>query len=96
MRNIYSYIKIFISIINFSIQLAGINSVHIVQIDGPEVVKSGSELMLDCNFDYMREEESQLDLKWYFNGSPVPVYQWVPSMKKGPQVSKNITSERRF
>ena len=43
--------------------------------------------MLDCNFDYMEEEESQLDLKWYFNGSPIPVYQWVPSMKKGPQVN---------
>jgi len=71
----------------------GINSVHIVQIDGPEVVKSGSELMLDCNFDYMREEESQLDLKWYFNGSPVPVYQWVPSMKKGPQVIGDMFKE---
>jgi len=64
----------------------GINSVHIVQIEGPEVVKSGSELMLDCNFDYMAEEESQLDLKWYFNGSPSFIYQWVPSMNKGPQV----------
>jgi len=64
----------------------GINSVHIVQIEGPEVVKSGAELRLDCDYDYMAEEEPQLDLKWYFNGSPIPVYQWVPSMKKGPQV----------
>jgi len=64
----------------------GINSVHIVQIEGPEVVKAGAELRLDCDYDYMAEEEPQLDLKWYFNGSPIPVYQWVPSMKKGPQV----------
>ena len=61
-------------------------------IDGPEVVKSGSELMLDCNFNYMEEEETQLDLKWYFNGSPIPVYQWVPSMKKGPQVKSFFVS----
>jgi len=64
----------------------GINSVHIVQIDGPEVLKAGAELRLDCDYDYMAEEEPQLDLKWYFNKSPIPVYQWVPSMKKGPQV----------
>lgn len=64
----------------------GINSVHIVQIEGPEVVKAGAELRLDCDYDYMAEEEPQLDLKWYFNKSPIPVYQWVPSMKKGPQV----------
>jgi len=62
------------------------HSVHIERIAGPEVVQSGEELMLDCNFSYLDEEESQLDLKWYFNGSPIPVYQWVPSMKKGPQV----------
>ena len=78
-----NFIQIFVQLS----QCSGIHSVHIVTIDGPEVVKSGSELMLDCNFDYMEEEESQLDLKWYFNGSPIPVYQWVPSMKKGPQVN---------
>lgn len=81
-------------IVSFLVLLEqGINSVHIVQIDGPEVVKSGSELMLDCNFDYMAEEELQLDLKWYFNGSPIPVYQWVPSMKKGPQVIGEMFKE---
>lgn len=64
----------------------GYHSVHIERIAGPEVVQSGSELMLDCNYSYLDEEESQLDLKWYFNGSPIPVYQWVPSMSKGPQV----------
>ena len=52
---------------------SGINSVHIVQIEGPEVVKAGAELRLDCDYDYMAEEEPQLDLKWYFNKSPIPV-----------------------
>ena len=46
---------------------------HIVQIEGPEVVRAGAELRLDCDYDYMAEEEPQLDLKWYFNGSPIPV-----------------------
>ena len=69
-----------------SVSPPGGNTVQILSLNGPKVVQSGSELMLDCNFSYLDEEESQLDLKWYFNGSPIPVYQWVPSMKKGPQV----------
>ena len=60
--------------------------VHITDLKGPKVIETGSELLLDCDFDYLEEEESQLDLKWYFNRSPIPVYQWVPSMNKGPQV----------
>ena len=60
--------------------------VHITDLKGPTVVETGDELMIDCDFDYLQEEESQLDLKWYFNRSPIPVYQWVPSMNKGPQV----------
>ena len=50
------------------------------------MIESGDQLTIDCDFDYLQEEESQLDLKWYFNRSPIPVYQWVPSMNKGPQV----------
>jgi len=63
-----------------------ISCVHITDLKGPTVIETGSELLLDCDFDYLEEEESQLDLKWYFNRSPIPVYQWVPSMNKGPQV----------
>lgn len=66
--------------------LGASDAVHITNLVGPTVVESGQELMIDCDFDYLQEEESQLDLKWYFNGSPIPVYQWVPSMNKGPQV----------
>ena len=69
-----------------SVSPPGGNTVQILSLNGPKVVQSGSELMLDCNFSYLDEEENQLDIKWYFNGSPIPVYQWVPSMKKGPQV----------
>jgi hypothetical protein len=63
-----------------------VSSVHISRLGAPSVVLDGEELILDCDFDYQEEEREQLDLKWYFNSSPFPIYQWVPSMHKGPQV----------
>jgi len=66
--------------------LSAVSSVHISSLDAPSVVLGGDELLLDCDFSYQEEESSQLDLKWYFNSSPFPIYQWVPSMKKEPQV----------
>merc|ERR1712066_897305 len=81
-----SHQQLLLSALIIFLKQGAYHSVHIDRIAGPEVVQSGSELMLDCNFSYLDEEESQLDLKWYFNGSPIPVYQWVPSMNKGPQV----------
>merc|ERR1711936_658501 len=83
---IMSHQQLLLSALIIFLKQGGYQSVHIERIAGPKVVQSGSELMLDCNFSYLDEEESQLDLKWYFNGSPIPVYQWVPSMSKGPQV----------
>merc|ERR1712226_1501838 len=83
---IMSHPQLLLSALIIFLKQGGYHSVHIERIAGPEVVQSGSELMLDCNYSYLDEEESQLDLKWYFNGSPIPVYQWVPSMSKGPQV----------
>merc|ERR1712083_495308 len=73
-----------------SLLFMGSTGVHITDLVGPTVVETGQELMIDCDFDYLQEEESQLDLKWYFNGSPIPVYQWVPSMNKGPQVIDDL------
>jgi len=60
--------------------------VHISRVGAPSVVLGGEELVIDCDFDYLEEEQDQLDLKWYFNSSPFPIYQWVPSMHRGPQV----------
>jgi len=31
-------------------------------------------------------ESDQLVLTWYFSGSPIPIYQWVPALDLGPQV----------
>ena len=60
--------------------------VHINHVTAPLFVEPGQPLLLVCDYDYQPEEESQLDLKWYFNDSPIPVFQWVPSMGKQPQV----------
>ena len=43
-------------------------------------------LTLSCDYSYEESESSQLVLTWYFNESPIPIYQWVPSLDMGPQV----------
>merc|ERR1711892_187661 len=35
---------------------------------------------------YAMSESDQLVLTWYFSGSPIPIYQWVPALDLGPQV----------
>jgi len=62
------------------------SGVSIVSLANPAAQKAGQELVLDCEFEFEESEATQLDLKWYFNGSPVPIYQWVPSLDLGPQV----------
>ena len=57
-----------------------------VTLSTPGAHAAGEELILDCDFEFEEQEASQLDLKWYFNGSPVPIYQWVPALDLGPQV----------
>jgi len=57
----------------------GINSVHIVQIEGPEVLKAGAELRLDCDYDssYLNvscavtgvHPSPLIDLSWTNNAS---------------------------
>jgi len=63
-----------------------VSSVSIVTLDTPAAKKAGEELILDCDFEFEETEATQLDLAWYFNGSPVPLYQWVPALDIGPQV----------
>jgi len=46
----------------------------------------GQELLLDCDFAYDKEEEEELVVKWFFNASTTPFYQWVPALDVGPQV----------
>jgi len=46
----------------------------------------GHELLLDCDFAFDEEEEEELVVKWFFNASTTPFYQWVPALDVGPQV----------
>jgi len=64
----------------------GVQSVDIISMDIPQLAESGHDLVLDCKFEYRPEEQEQLDIKWYFNNSPSPIYQWLPAMNTGPQV----------
>jgi len=49
----------------------------------------GHELLLDCDFAFDKEEEEELVVKWFFNASTTPFYQWVPALDVGPQVYFN-------
>ena len=57
----------------------------------PELVELGSEnVVLDCDYDYDEREKMELDIKWYFNDSPAPFFQWVPGQLKRPQVGLSL------
>jgi len=49
-------------------------------------VQVGQEFLLDCDFSFDKEEEEELVVKWFFNSSTTPFYQWVPALDVGPQV----------
>merc|ERR1712032_611088 len=49
-------------------------------------VQFGQELLLDCDFIFDKEEEEELVVKWFFNASTTPFYQWVTALDVGPQV----------
>jgi len=75
-----------ISILIFSSFCTVAQAVSSVSISTPGSLKAGQDLTLDCDFEFEGAEATQLDLKWYFNGSPIPIYQWVPALDLGPQV----------
>lgn len=65
---------------------AGVVGVQITDLRVPHEVKNGSTspAVLDCLYT-LRPEESSADaglvVKWFFNNSPEPVYQWIPGEK---------------
>lgn len=65
--------------------VSDVTSVEILSMDVPSVVEAGSgDIILDCDFKYTEEEKSQLDIKWYFNNDPNPIFQWLPG--RVPQI----------
>jgi len=70
----------------FMCTLAGVHSLSVAEVSAPSPHKAGEPLTLNCDYSYEESESSQLVLTWYFNESPIPIYQWVPSLDVGPQV----------
>jgi len=62
-----------------------VDGVSITELSGPSIVEAGKEL-LDCHFTYTEDEPNQLVVKWFYNGSHHPFYQWVPGLDIGPQI----------
>ena len=62
------------------------HSLSVAEVSAPSPHQAGEPLTLSCDYSYEESESSQLVLTWYFNESPIPIYQWVPSLDKGPQV----------
>jgi len=63
--------------------------IHSLTLDGVSIPPShpgGHDLVLSCDYSYTMSESDQIVLTWYHNGSPIPIYQWVPALDMGPQV----------
>jgi len=81
-----------ILILHASLLILVVDGVSITELSGPSIVEAGKELVLDCDFTYTEDEVNQLVVKWFFEGSRHPFYQWVPGLDMGPQI---ISSEFR-
>merc|ERR1711892_1133904 len=69
------------------------SGVHCLSLEGvtaPTSHPAGEDLILSCDYSYAMSESDQLVLTWYFSGSPIPVYQWVPALDLGPQVNHEL------
>ena len=70
----------------FFARVTGTYSVSITDLKVPPFVKNGtgSPTILDCQY-FLRPEEQTSDsglvVKWFFNKSPSPVYQWIHNQK---------------
>ena len=74
-----------------------VQCVEILELKVPELVElSPEDILLDCDFEYEEQEREQLDIKWYFNDSPSPFFQWVPGQLKRPQVGRSRTFSHDF
>jgi len=65
---------------------AGVYCLSLVGMSVPSSHPAGEDLTLSCDYSYATSESDQLVLTWYFSGSPIPIYQWVPALDLGPQV----------
>lgn len=65
--------------------ITGTYSVSITDLRVPPFIKNGTgSIVLDCLYSLRPEEQSAdsgLVVKWFFNKSPNPVYQWIHNQK---------------
>eukprot|EP00091_Calanus_sinicus_P018440 TRINITY_DN4210_c0_g1_i3.p1 TRINITY_DN4210_c0_g1~~TRINITY_DN4210_c0_g1_i3.p1 ORF type:complete len:225 (+),score=45.86 TRINITY_DN4210_c0_g1_i3:188-862(+) len=64
----------------------GVHSLSLDEVSIPTSHPAGQDLTLSCDYSYTLAESDQIVLTWYHNGSPIPIYQWVPALDMGPQV----------
>jgi len=57
----------------------GVNSVRITEIRVPHTVQNGTNesIVLDCDYTLNNESTDGLVVKWFFNRSHKPAYQWI-------------------
>ncbi|KAJ8954757.1 hypothetical protein NQ314_007027, partial [Rhamnusium bicolor] len=57
-------------------------AIKIKELNVPNSIEFGStnEIILDCNYE--ANEETDLELKWYYNGETDIIYQWIPDQQK--------------
>merc|ERR1712106_65494 len=65
---------------------SGVQCLSLDSVSIPTSHPAGQDLILSCDYSYAISESDQLVLTWYFSGSPIPIYQWVPALDLGPQV----------
>jgi len=70
--------------------LQGISPLSNVQVTVPSLHQAHSPLEVNCDYNLDADEADQVVLTWYFNESPIPIYQWVPGLSFGPQVIHDL------
>jgi len=70
--------------------LQGTSPLSNVQVTVPSLHQAHSPLEVSCNYNIDADEADQAVLTWYFNESPIPIYQWVPGLSMGPQVIHDL------
>lgn len=65
---------------------SGVYGIQITALRVPTEIRNGSgkDTVLDCEYTLRSDElaaDSGLVIKWFFNNSPAPVYQWIPGQR---------------
>ncbi|XP_022917622.1 uncharacterized protein [Onthophagus taurus] len=79
MRNNLLYATVYISLIFVLHNTASAVKINSLQV--PEAIRLGFPVVLDCDYTIEEEAADGLVVKWYFNKTQVPIYQWIPTRR---------------